>query len=81
MVITDQAMPRITGLQLAEAIREQWPEMAVILATGYAELESGAGKGIRKLSKPFTEGQLAEELARVCLSSGGRPQLQDMFKY
>ncbi len=37
----------------------------MILATGYAELKPGAGKGMRKLSKPFTEGDLAAELARV----------------
>ncbi len=65
LVITDQAMPRMTGAELAKVMREQWPDIAVILATGYAELEPGAGKGMRRLSKPFTEAQLADELTRI----------------
>ena len=65
LVITDQAMPQMTGAQLADAVHKEWPELPVILATGYAELHPGAGKGMRKLSKPFTEAELADELARV----------------
>lgn len=65
LVITDQAMPQMTGAQLADAIWKEWPGLTVILATGYAELEPGAGKDMRKLSKPFTEAELAAELARV----------------
>jgi PAS domain S-box-containing protein len=39
VVITDYAMPRMTGLQLAEAIKKEWPELPVIIATGFAEME------------------------------------------
>ena len=38
MVITDHAMPVMTGLQLAECIQERYPGLPIILATGYAEL-------------------------------------------
>jgi CheY-like chemotaxis protein len=31
LVITDQAMPNMTGLQLAEVIRVEWPTLPVIL--------------------------------------------------
>jgi CheY-like chemotaxis protein len=65
LVITDQAMPQMTGAQLADAIGKEWPDLPVILATGYAELEPGAGKGMQKLSKPFSQAELANELARV----------------
>jgi CheY-like chemotaxis protein len=64
-VVTDQAMPHMTGVQLASAIRDEWPDLPVILATGYAELDTGARSHLRKLSKPFTEAQLAAELAIV----------------
>jgi signal transduction histidine kinase len=64
-VVTDQAMPHMTGVQLASAIREEWPDLPVILATGYAELDTGTRSHLRKLSKPFTEAQLAAELAIV----------------
>src|ERR1700736_2974032 len=38
LVITDHAMPAMTGLQLARHVRETYPGLPVILATGYAEL-------------------------------------------
>jgi PAS domain S-box-containing protein len=65
VVVTDQAMPHMTGVQLAQAIARQWPELPVILATGYAEIKDGAAAGLRKISKPFTETELLAELARV----------------
>ena len=42
LVITDQVMPRMTGLQLAEKIKAEWPTLPVILATGFAEIPSGS---------------------------------------
>ncbi len=38
LVITDQAMPEMTGAQLMTAIRAGWPSIPIILATGYAEV-------------------------------------------
>ena len=38
IVITDHAMPAMTGLQLARSIQEKHPGLPIILATGYAEL-------------------------------------------
>jgi PAS domain S-box-containing protein len=65
LVITDQSMPQMTGLQLVEAIRAEWPGLPVILATGYAELPGGAGANLPKLNKPFSEEELARALAAV----------------
>ncbi|EJT06126.1 PAS domain-containing sensor histidine kinase [Rhizobium sp. CCGE 510] len=66
LVICDHAMPRMTGAELAEAIREEWPEMPIILATGYAELPEGTGIGnLPRLGKPFSQAQLAEAISRV----------------
>ena len=64
MVVTDQAMPQMTGAQLAEAIQAEWPKLPVILATGYAELPGGQGKNLPKLSKPFDERALASAIAQ-----------------
>jgi CheY-like chemotaxis protein len=36
-VITDQKMPRITGLELARKLRERRPGLPVILYTGFNE--------------------------------------------
>lgn len=62
LVITDQAMPNMTGIELVDAIRKYWPDMPLILATGYAELPPHAHHGLLKLSKPFRQQELSDAL-------------------
>jgi PAS domain S-box-containing protein len=68
VLITDQAMPVMTGLQLIEILRARRPELPVILATGYAELPQGVSASIGRLSKPFTQRALAQVLAATVIS-------------
>jgi PAS domain S-box-containing protein len=63
LLITDQVMPAMTGLQLIEAARARRPALPVILATGFAELPHGVSASIERLSKPFTQHALAKALA------------------
>ena len=58
LVVTDQAMPRMTGLELADAIKHDWPDVAIIMATGYAELPECPELQLPRLSKPFSQDQL-----------------------
>src|SRR5690606_5313751 len=53
LVITDQAMPRMTGLELAAAIGETRPSMPIILASGYADIEEARQLKLPRLAKPF----------------------------
>jgi len=62
VVITDYAMPGMTGLDLATKISQIRPLMPIIIATGYAELPLNATFGFPRLSKPYTQHQLAEAL-------------------
>src|SRR5665213_1282185 len=62
LVVTDHAMPQMTGLALADAIRKEWADLPVILATGYAEMEGGSVAGWQKLSKQFTEAELDQAI-------------------
>jgi CheY-like chemotaxis protein len=62
LLITDQAMPEMTGLQLAERTRMMKPELPVIIASGFAELPKIAEAQILKLAKPFTQQALAEAI-------------------
>jgi CheY-like chemotaxis protein len=62
LVITDQAMPQMTGTQLRDAIRERGFSVPVIIASGYAEIPSDAGSDAPRLSKPFTQDELARAL-------------------
>ena len=59
LVITDQAMPHMTGLQLIEEIRNNWPGLPVILATGFAELPPDTGLRQITLAKPFRQHDFA----------------------
>lgn len=58
LVITDQAMPGMRGDQLVAKIRAEWPDLPVILATGYAELPGGVAIDVPRLGKPFFQQQL-----------------------
>jgi PAS domain S-box-containing protein len=65
VVITDYAMPSMTGLDLATKIKQIQPKMPVIIATGYAELPSQVVLAFPRLNKPYTQEQLAEVLEAV----------------
>ena len=63
LLITDQAMPHMTGSQLADAARSERPDLPVILATGYAELPPGTNADLPRLGKPFRQEDLARAIA------------------
>ena len=65
LVITDQAMPHMTGSQLAEAVRALRPDIPIIIATGYSELPHGAEGTFTKLSKPFNEHELERAISET----------------
>jgi len=63
IVLTDYAMPGMTGLDLATKIRKIRPQLPVVLATGYAELPANMTFEFPRLGKPYTQERLAEALA------------------
>jgi signal transduction histidine kinase len=65
IVITDQGMPYMTGLQLAEKVRASWPDLPIILATGYAELPKTDTLKLPRLSKPYQQEELALAILRL----------------
>jgi signal transduction histidine kinase len=66
IVITDHAMPGMTGLELARLVRARYPDLPIVLATGYAELPHGldADLGLPRLAKPFLQRDLASVIAQ-----------------
>lgn len=62
LVITDYAMPGMTGLQLATAVAAERPGTVILLSTGYAELPSDARSSLPRLSKPFDQAALAKAI-------------------
>jgi len=66
VVLTDHAMPSMTGLQLAECIQKRYPGLPIILATGYAELPTDPMTlGIPRLAKPCTQLEIATAIQAV----------------
>ena len=64
LMITDMAMPQMSGAQLAHAVRLLKPDLPIILATGYAERLEGFAEKLPRLPKPFTQLNLVEIIAR-----------------
>jgi len=65
LVLTDQAMPGMTGLQLAAEIRASWPDLPVMLTTGYADLPDRAGLNLPRLVKPYGQEEMAAAIAAL----------------
>jgi PAS domain S-box-containing protein len=69
LVITDQTMPKMTGLQLAAELKKLKPQLPVILCTGFSESineENYRARGIDAfLMKPFVRCEIAGVLRQV----------------
>jgi signal transduction histidine kinase len=63
LVITDHAMPGMTGTELAKHIRDIRPALPIILATGYAEVPGNLVATIPRLDKPYRIDKLASMIA------------------
>ena len=63
LLLTDHAMPGLTGLQLTEQVREEQPGLQMILASGYAEVSLGLPADLPRLNKPFDQRALAYAIA------------------
>jgi PAS domain S-box-containing protein len=77
VVITDQVMPNMTGTELIDAMKAEWPHLPVILATGYAELPSGTDPALAKLAKPYRQ----EMLARIIAEQSSANQSETVLRF
>lgn len=68
IVISDQTMPEMTGLEFAERVRQLRPDLPVLLTTGYNKAltpERIRAAGVREvLPKPFSLEQIALAIRR-----------------
>jgi signal transduction histidine kinase len=64
LILTDYAMPRISGTELIRRARLQRPGLKAILITGYADVEMiiNRPRDVSVLLKPFTHFQLREAI-------------------
>jgi len=78
VLITDQTMPNMTGLQLAEEVQQIRPDIPVIIATGFSETLENHGhitNVARIVMKPFLASEMHEAIRSVVGSkSDARPK-------
>ena len=70
IIITDQRMPNMTGVEFLEKVLETHPEPRRILLTGYADMSAvvdavNKGKIFHYLSKPWNEEELSMSIERA----------------
>ena len=69
MVITDMRMPRMSGLELLQSIKEKKPELPVVLISGYSVDELGSdivkSKADGFLNKPFMMADIERLLSNL----------------
>ncbi len=74
LVITDQTMPQMTGIELAQEMLQIRPDIPIILCTGFSEAvtpEKAKSIGIREyLMKPLVMRQMADAIASVIAKQG-----------
>jgi signal transduction histidine kinase/CheY-like chemotaxis protein len=65
LMITDYAMPRMTGADLILAARRVRPDLPVVLASGYADLPGGTPLDVPRLNKPYDQRQLEVQINKA----------------
>ncbi|WP_017668518.1 ATP-binding protein [Sandarakinorhabdus sp. AAP62] len=66
VLVSDVMMPGIDGVELAFEAARMWPQMGIVLMSGYAELprhREADARGIRFLAKPFALAELVAAIA------------------
>ena len=64
LLVTDHLMPGMNGTDLAREVRATYPDLKVLIISGYAEAE-GIAPDLPRLTKPFRNAELAASLAAM----------------
>lgn len=83
IIITDQRMPNMTGIEFLEKVIEKYPEPVRILLTGYADMNAvidavNKGKIFHYLSKPWSEQELDETIKKAFEFYTAAKELKEM---
>ena len=59
LVLSDVVMPGVSGIELARTIKRRWPDIPLVLTSGYSQvLADDAQPGVELLNKPYSAEQL-----------------------
>lgn len=84
VIITDQRMPQMTGVEFLEEVIKVNPDAMRILLTGYADMSAvvdavNKGKIFHYLSKPWSEEELDETIQRAYEVFSERKKIKESF--
>jgi PAS domain S-box-containing protein len=65
LLLTDYAMPGMTGAELVAQAQQAQPGIKAIIVSGYADLPEGAPLAVPRLAKPFSDLDLAKLIAGI----------------
>jgi CheY-like chemotaxis protein len=69
LLLTDIVMPEVSGLELADRLEGERPDMRILFMTGYAEEavvnEEILGKRRECIGKPFTQEQIMMRVRKI----------------
>lgn len=69
LLITDLMMPKTSGIELIEMVKKHYPEIDVMVITGYASIETAVKAtklgALDYIPKPFTPDELAEKVQKA----------------
>jgi signal transduction histidine kinase len=66
LIVSDHLMPGMSGVELAMRIRARFPEVLVLIVSGYAE-STGISPDLPRLGKPFRQAELADAIKKLQL--------------
>jgi PAS domain S-box-containing protein len=73
LLFSDIVMPGKSGIELAKIVRDRYPGLPVLLASGYSEeILAGAAADFEIMRKPYTSSSLGEAIARATENSAQR---------
>lgn len=64
LLVTDHLMPGMNGAELSHALRQQQPDLPVLIVSGYAETD-GLPQYLPRLTKPFRQADLALAITNI----------------
>jgi CheY-like chemotaxis protein len=64
MLVTDVTLPRMSGIELVALVRSRYPQMPVVVASGYGRSSALDGYDVRYLKKPYQLTDLQQVIAQ-----------------
>lgn len=84
LLLSDIRMPAMTGIELAHVAASHWPDLPILLMTGYAEQREAAADLMRivvgVVEKPFTIAEIRDAVAQA-LATGAKAFDEPLRRY